>query len=748
MAHRFTHPTDATVAGYFAPFAQQLTPQQKTAACHQQGHARVLAVAGAGKSSMLVGRIAWLLDQGVPAKRIRVLTYNREAADDFRRRVEQKLGRLPLVVQTFHSLGWKLLQHLGADGTLPNWSLATSGQETQLKRDALRHTQQETDQIEALGQAMEWVKAQALPFELGLKTLPESLTHLTISLKHLETLRQRAGIWFFTDMLYATWYALHQHPDKRTQFANHLDYMLVDEYQDVNEVQHQLLTWLAGERAQVMVVGDVDQCIYTWRGAQTSFLSERFAQDFSSVTTYHLPNTFRFGHRLALLANHAIAVNEWADRVPVLSSSFAPDTQLHLHQGHDIQHCAKILQEWQTEGNQLQDSAILFRTWSQSAVVELSLLQAGIPYRMLGDSSIWETTLAQGIIALLALADASLWQLPYEERLSALTAFWQCPPMGLRRSEREYLTKLSAQNPEQVAQAIESLPCERDWQKQQWRERGRIWNQLNTAQHDGTALTLLTQYWLDTDAESRFEKLAPTPSQGSMQVALLQAMMSMIPAHWTVSASLAHLRLLRQRATAGQQDDSAVTLTTIHRVKGREWHCVILAGLQDAIFPGNKSGDQQALLEEERRLFYVAITRAQQHLHLIVPDISTLMPLWRAGALGKEAGKTCRFMAETNFRLSNQLGAYLYRQTDQLPTGVDLHIANCYLTALDRQELLHSNPQQIHNLQKGHRVKHRNFGIGMVLQQQEDRLEIAFADGIRWLKAGHPALQAIHGGFL
>jgi DNA helicase-2/ATP-dependent DNA helicase PcrA len=164
--------------------------------------------------------------------------------------MQGQLGHSEVQAHTFHALGWKMLQRLMQQKHLPNWTLANAGQETMLKREALRQTNTDQEQLESLGQAVEWVKGQALPLDLSLTVLPEGLSQVAPAVKKLEALRERAQVWFFTDMLYAPWQVLAHHPELRAEFANHLDHILVDEYQDVNEVQHVLLQWLAGERAQ------------------------------------------------------------------------------------------------------------------------------------------------------------------------------------------------------------------------------------------------------------------------------------------------------------------------------------------------------------------------------------------------------------------------------------------------------------------------------------------------------------------
>ncbi len=722
----------------FSNVSQGLTQEQLAAACHSQNHARVLAVAGAGKTRMLIARIAWLIDNDVSAKRIRVLTYNREAAEDFRRRMQEQLGSTEVTVQTFHALGWKLLQNLMHQKKLPNWTLASSGQEVMLKREALSLAKIEQEQLELLGQAVEWIKGQALPLDLALSSLPDNLIPVAKAVKQLEYLRERAQVWFFTDMLYAPWLLLAQQPVLRAEFANHLEHILVDEYQDVNEVQHVLLQWLAGERAKVMVVGDVDQCIYTWRGASPEFLATRFTQDFKHATTYYLPQSFRFGHALALLANHAIAANDWSDRRAVLATKTSAATQIEVLVGEQTALLVESLKIWHKKGAQWQSAAILVRVWSQATSVELALIQAEIPYQLLGEKSVWQTPIAQGVTALLALAEGRIWQWNYEQRLTALRAFWQLPPLGMAKASRERLTMLSAQSPEKVVSAITDMVCERDWLKAYWLSRAKIWQDLiNGLYQNASALSVLDDFISQTDAQNRLEKLSGSLEQGVMQVELLFSLRNIINKNITLLQAITLFDSMRETSLLSQTQTDALTLTTIHRVKGREWDAVWVAGLKEGVFPSSRSNEQTSLLEEERRLFYVAITRARTQLILLIPDFSILLPLWKKGLTANHAGQTSRFLAETNLVLCQQLGAFLHGTEKKLPIAGDIRIANQYLSSLGMA--IRVTPSTSYTL--GTQIVHDKFGTGIILSHSGDRIEVMFADGNRWLKADHPSLS-------
>lgn len=718
----------------------RLTDEQVMAAQHHDGHARVLAVAGAGKTTLLMARVTWLLDAGVSPERIRLLTYNKEAAIEIEHRL-QRLGVSGVQTQTFHALGWRLLQRLMQQQQLPAYRLASRAQSQFLHREALRQTETDFDQLELLEQSMEWVKGQALPWDLALASLPSSMQSVLSALKRLEQLREQAGVWFFSDMLYAPWRLLQQSTVVSEAYANHIDHFLVDEYQDANPVQHALLQLLAGHRAKVMVVGDVDQCIYTWRGAAPALLATSFSQDFSPCTTYHLSRSFRFGHALALLANHAIAANPWADRAPVLSAEQHQGTSLSYVVGGDALQTVRVLNDWRGQGRSWPEMAILVRLWGQAAAVELGLLANRIPYRLLGERSVWHSNLMQGVMALLQLASGQLQLLPVEQREPLIEAFWSLPPMGVSSSVRQALVQSSLQSPLDVVSAISALPTDRTWLKQYWLRRGEWWQMLHQQQQKETnALALLQAFAQSCDCETRLQKLSGTPVLGEQQAALWRTLLSLMPSELTIPAAIEWLRAQQQQALSAHVDEDAVVVTTIHRVKGREWPCVVVAGLQDTAFPGSRSDNQPELVEEERRLFYVAITRAQHQLALILPEDDTLKMAWQQGRVLSHEGNTCRFVGEINWQVCQLVDAYLRGKQADLPKGVvDSVVIDRYLHALGLGVKL----PPVERLQVANQVSHQRFGLGMILSQQEDRLEVAFADGVRWLKKDHAALSLV-----
>lgn len=723
---------------FFPPLQARLTAEQLAAVQHKQGHARVLAVAGSGKTSLLIARVAWLCDLGVSPLRIRLLTYNREAAQELRSRM-RSVAQLPaaIQVQTFHALSWRIMQRLMDMNLLPSWSLADEGVTTALKREALRQCELEPDQLEALDQAVEWVKSQTLPLDLALLTLSESLRPLTSAVRVFESLRMAHGVWLFSDMCYEAWRILSAHEAVLAQFRNHIDHFLVDEYQDVSPVQHALLQLLAGDRAQVMVVGDVDQCIYAWRGADPRFLAEQFAQDFAPCQSYHLTQSFRFGHSIALLANHVIAANAWSDRHLVRAAD-SVQTRLDFRVGQDGEQAMQVLHEWQAQGGHWREAAVLVRSWSQAASVELALLSAKIPYRLLGERSIWHGSLLQGVLAWLQVAQGELWQLPYGHRLPLLQAFWQLPPLGMVRTQRERLVVLSAQSPEQVAEALVSMPCEREWLRSHWLKRADWWQRLvKGGEMNQSARELLQAFMMDCDGINRLQKLSGYGQQGDQQVLLWQSLMQVIPAELTINQAVSWLMQLQQNSLSRKGVTDAVSVTTIHRVKGREWPCVLVAGLQDKLFPGNRVSQQPSLLAEERRLLYVAVTRAQRQLTLLIPDMTQLQTLWAVGAVADDAGDACRLLAETNLLLCQQVSAVLSGQQQGLPAALDYGTVNQYLSLLNYPARVTSKVKLV----SGQTVQHDKFGAGVILSQQEHRVEVMFKDGVRCLQADHPALD-------
>ena len=374
---------------------EYLTDEQRAIITAGFEHVVITAVAGSGKTSTLAWRIRFLLEQGHDPNRMLVLMFNRSARVDFERKLQEVTRNLGLAtpeIRTYHAMGLRLYKRFVREGYLPGFSeriltdQEISYQAWQLTRrlapedlaDEIRRNKK--DFVETAVNFIDLVKTTLSPADIVFEELGYSDKHrYLIDLFHsFEQWRKSQSRISYADMLYEPVMAIHQNQPLQRLVGNKMDLILVDEYQDTNEIQHLLLRYVAGDRARVTVVGDPDQTIYEFRGAKPDFILRRFSEEFESPLEQTLSYTFRYGHQVALLANHLICHNTGRKDVLCHSHSSTPATGVILHQQeNDSDLVLKLLQPM--DDTALGNTAILFRVWSQSVPIELKLLARQVP---------------------------------------------------------------------------------------------------------------------------------------------------------------------------------------------------------------------------------------------------------------------------------------------------------------------------------------------------------------------------------
>jgi len=394
----------------------QLTEEQCKIVHHQGGHAKVSAVAGSGKTTTMISRVAHLLEQGTAAPNILILMFNKSARDSF----AAKLGELPLPraqqlpeVRTFHALGLRLTNSFTKRGHLPQCKLITA--EFLLEKYAkasISHVLEQLEgneewlskeNLESFIAFIDLVKADTKPVNQVFLDLnfDERFDYFIHAFKLFEKTRKAQKIRFYADLIYDPVQAMLGDKQIVNWVSDNVDHIIVDEYQDINEIQQQLLKCIAGKRADVMVVGDVDQCIYEWRGAKPEYIISRFEHDFKGAASYTLSYTFRYGHRLSLAANHLISNNKLRDNKLCLSFPGTADTGIHCFEETARHPVLSVLQEWKKDKRKLQECAVLVRMFAMAVPVELALLEEEIPYCLEGHEPVFE---CREIMALCGLA--------------------------------------------------------------------------------------------------------------------------------------------------------------------------------------------------------------------------------------------------------------------------------------------------------------------------------------------------------
>ena len=712
------------------------TDEQQQILAHPGGHARIIAVAGSGKTATLTGYLSRILAAGANPRRLLVLMYNKAAQQDFSRRLQQLSPNLALPeVRTFHSLGYRLYQRLVQEGDLTPFhrTLLTDAQVEPLVWRWLRELADEDLAEDILNRKKKWVEPAMTFIELvksGLDDpaevfeqsgLPAQCAIFVEVFERFEQWRKDQRKVTFSDLLYDPVCCFEANPAIAQRYAGHMAEILVDEYQDINPIQQRLLHHLHGGRGQLLVVGDPDQTIYEFRGSEPGLLTDHFSQTYTPVTDYQLSWTFRYGHCLSLMANQLMSRQAFvgAERTLCLSYPGTPDTQVEAIRTGDSAQTALVTIQGLSAEHRLSDIAVLNRLWANCARLELLLLAANLPYHLDHHQGVLERYELQPFWVLLDLAQGTFAQYDDEQRRRAWRTILTQPYLKIRKTVIDELVERLQSVAHDTARNLRNAIPESlsSYQADQLMARARLLQEAEAGK--GKASDLVSGWIRATDYYEAMKDNAFSVQQVDDQTGTVKAFATFVGQQgWTSAQAAQALRDLQQRRAHADQD--AVYLTSIHKAKGRQWPVVIIPELNDRFFPYHPEGDLSRPTSEasERRLLYVAMTRAQQRLYLLTPDQSSEdppSPFWNS-----LQWQGCQTLTEALKRGDSEV---------TLPDSMDTLMVQRYLTAIEKPLSVHwhatatePGPTEL----APQRVHHRSLGVGRVLEQDQQRLTIRF----------------------
>ena len=603
-----------------------LNPAQQEAVELARGPALIIAGAGSGKTRVLTARVAKLLERGVPAEAVLAFTFTNRAAREMRERITAAIGpgSAGVWIGTFHATAMRILRREAhALGLPPGFSIYDRDDQESLLLELVRaaglpETNYRTGAV--LGRISDHKNALVRPADAERVATNEFDRHVASLYAKYQAALRRAGALDFDDLIAETVRMWHDHPATGERWSRRFQHVLVDENQDTNHAQFRLVQCLAGVHGNVFVVGDDDQSIYGWRGANLANVLD-FERRFPGAVTIRLEQNYRSTRNILDAANAVIAHNVarkgktlWSDREAGARPRFAltPDETFEARR---VRHW---LQQQQTRGRRLADCAVLYRTNAQSRALETELRRAGMSYEIVGGVSFFQRREVKDVLAYLRLA---------VNPLDTMSFFrvWNTPRRGLGSAvEAQVRSRLAVLGADPVA-ALRALAAEgglkgaaRAGAAQLVALLDELRGRLAEPVDQLFALLLERSGYLDhLDAAGDrdvAERRANVEELGVAAAQFAAAHVGEDPVNGGLLAWLSECSLLTDadRTTGGER----VLLLTVHNAKGLEFDAVAVAGLEEGLMPHATSLESGDRLEEERRLFYVALTRARDEVLL------------------------------------------------------------------------------------------------------------------------------------
>jgi DNA helicase-2/ATP-dependent DNA helicase PcrA len=611
---------------------------QRAAVDHGDGPALVIAGAGSGKTRVLTGRVARLLERGVPPYAILAFTFTNRAAREMRGRIEGSVGAdatRQLWIGTFHATALRILRReAGTLGLPPGFTIYDRDDQEGILRELIRHAAL-PDSVYRLGTVLGRISdaknALVTPAEAERVAQHEFDKQVAKVYGRYQAALRRAGALDFDDLIAETVRLWLDHPQAGERWSRRFRHVLVDEYQDTNHAQFRLVQSLAAVHGNVFVVGDDDQSIYGWRGADLANVLD-FERAFPGAVTLRLEQNYRSTRNILDAANAVIANNAarkgktlWSEREAGAPIAFA----LTADETAEARRVRYWLQRQQGRGRRLADCAVLYRTNAQSRALETELRQHGVPYEIVGGLSFFQRREVKDVLAYLRLAVNPLDQ-------ASFFRVWNTPRRGLGPAvEAQVRARLVAPGADPVG-ALRSLVADgalKGAAKSGAAAFVALIDELRARLSEPlsvlfTVLLEKSGYLEHLDAtsdEDLEDRRRNVEELGAAAAGFSAARADRASGIVTgaddedeptsdLLAWLSECSLLTDADRTSEGD--RVLLLTVHNAKGLEFDAVAVAGLEEGLMPHATSLETTAELEEERRLFYVAITRARDEVLL------------------------------------------------------------------------------------------------------------------------------------
>lgn len=703
-----------------------LNDKQKEAVIDESKHLRIIAGAGSGKTRVLTMRIAYLIEQKhINPKNVLAITFTNKAANEMKNRISEMLGEAGdgAFISTIHSLCVRILkEEIGVFGYPKNFTIVDGDDQKTILKEAYKEFNIDKKDL-SYGSALDYIancKYEELSYEKAMDQAygEKKLVDKANVYKYYDERLKSLYALDFDDLILFTVRLFKLHKDILKKWSSKFIYIHVDEFQDIDKTQYELIKLLSSTHDNVYVVGDPDQTIYTWRGADVNIIVN-FDKDFKNTKTIILNQNYRSTNNILEGANSLIKYNK--SRVPkdLFSENGDGDKIVHKtlpDETSEAYYVVSCIQSLLKQGYEYNDIAILYRSNYLSREVEKVFIENRIPYVIYGGIRFYERMEVKDILSYLRLIVTGD-DLAFQRVINQ-------PKRGIGQKSIDTIFSLAKENNISMYEVVkQGLFAKNQSVLESFVDMVERWK----SSLDGKPLEeVLTDVFEQSGYRSMLEKENETERIENVKSLIddIKDYQETYPGS-TLADYLSMISLYTDKANT--DGSASVSLMTIHASKGLEFKVVFVVGLSEGIFPSERTMLEQKGVEEERRLAYVAYTRAKEKLTLT--DTSSF------SYVVNSAKTTSRFVNEVDEKYIEHLDKPVAKQQSVFDVP--------FTTKISSIEPKKESPRRPSRYRKSDVVIHKIFGEGVVVKCDGDFVTVAFSypHGTKTIKADHPSIR-------